>query len=204
MRQLAVFSTGHPDFWMFQRWDRWFTSTGWAEQLRLRDRFFSAVAQVKPSHFWWPSVPHWIAWWEAERVYLKKGYQKKNRGWSSFSQMGRGFTIPLWGQMLNHSQCESLNSKGGSCLPLLGALHMAGIPPILPKKMATPAIQIQSSRLMLLDGRCRVIGVASTLILLIKANGHICETLRKVPEVHPERRLSDVCSLKLGGPHDHK
>ena len=42
---------------------------------------------------------------------------------------------------------------------------------------------------MLLDGRCRVIGVACTLILLIKANGNICEALRKVSEVHPEDAL---------------
>jgi hypothetical protein len=76
---------------------------------------------------------------------------------------------------------------------------MAGIPPILPKKMATPAIQIQSSCLMLLDGRCRVIGVASTLILLIKANGNICETLRKVPEVHPEDALEKGVFIEARG-----
>lgn len=52
---------------------------------------------------------------------------------------------------------------------------------------------------MLLDGRCRVIGVASTLILLIKANGHICETLRKVPEVHPEDAIVLHPNLVAGG-----
>lgn len=78
--------------------------------------------------------------------------------------------------MLNHSQCESLNSKGVACPTSFGGTTHGWDPP--------------KNRLMLLDGRCRVIGVASTLILLIKANGNICETLRKVPEVHPEDALA--------------